>query len=61
MRGLHHIFDNSSCLLQVKDLLIPPLLVAVQLLDGVHVLNKLFVSPIQLLFDGFLVLFEICI
>jgi len=44
-KGPHHVNDNAIRLLQVKDFLIPPVSITIQLLDGTQLFGDLLISP----------------
>ena len=58
-KRLHHIKHGWPRLLQVKDLLVPTILVSVKLLNSLELLGNLLISLLQLLLHSFLVPFKI--
>jgi len=58
-KRLYHVDHSTTCFFQVEDLFIPPVLVVVQLLDGMELLGDLLISLLQLLLYGLFVLSKI--
>jgi len=58
-KRLYHVDHSTTCFFQVEDLFITPVLVVVQLLDGMELLGDLLISLLQLLLYGLFVLSKI--
>jgi len=58
-KRLYHVDHSTTCFFQVEDLFIPPVLVVVQLLDGMELLGDLLISLLQPLLYGLFVLSKI--